>query len=198
VNSSSVASALENLITSNPLTIVATLSKVATRNRLYYKKTAYNWLNFCTEMPPCLDKQNRPIPHTQFDKLYFRDQASRDLAFLFLNGKLAFLFWFIVGDDFHLAHWMFDSFPVNLDAMSQQVRQQLSRSVDSLESAMREAVSFKQNAGKRVGNYNLARCRHVTDKSDAIFLEHLGLTDLAEEFELFYSAAVRTDFEIED
>ena len=31
---------------------------------------------------------------------------------------------------------------------------------------MNKNLVFKLNAGKNIGNYNLARCRHVTDKSD--------------------------------
>ena len=60
---------------------------------------------------------------------------------------------------------------------------------------MTENVVFKLNAGKNIGNYNLARCRHVTDKVDKVWLEALGLSDLWDEIELEHSTVVRTSFE---
>ncbi len=40
---------------------------------LYYKKTAYNWLNFCKQMPPCYDESGNSIDHTQYGNLYFEN-----------------------------------------------------------------------------------------------------------------------------
>ena len=55
---------------------------------------------------------------------------------------------------------------------------------------------FKLNAGKNIGNYNLAKMSaHVTDKIDKIWLEALGLSDLWEEVELEHALVVRTSFE---
>ena len=59
---------------------------------------------------------------------------------------------------------------------------------------MAEAVQFKQNAGKRVGNYNLAKCRNITDVSDRLFCEALEISDVWEDIELYYVQTVRTDF----
>jgi len=59
---------------------------------------------------------------------------------------------------------------------------------------MKDATSFKLNAGKRVGNYNLARCRHVTDESDRLLVRLFGFEDVWEDIELLYTQLVRTDF----
>ena len=69
------------------------------------------------------------------------------------------------------------------------------RTYTRLKKYMEENVVFKLNAGKNIGNYNLARCRHVTDRIDKVWLEALGLSDLWEEIELEYSLVVRTSFE---
>lgn len=69
--------------------------------------------------------------------------------------------------------------------------------VPSLQSAMVENVTFKRNASKNIGNYNLARCRDVTDKADRLWLEAAGLTDLWEDIELEHSLVVRTSFDKE-
>ena len=59
---------------------------------------------------------------------------------------------------------------------------------------MKKATTFKLNAGKRVGNYNLARCRSVTDESDAIFADAFGFDQVWQDIELLYVQCVRTDF----
>jgi hypothetical protein len=66
--------------------------------------------------------------------------------------------------------------------------------VPELESAMLENVQYKLNAGKRVGNYNLARCREITDRSDRIIASAIGFEDLWDDIELYYYQTVRTDF----
>jgi hypothetical protein len=115
------------------------------------------------------------------------------LAFLLLNGKLMLAFWAIVGDDFDVTRWMFADFPIDLAAIPHSTAARLLAIVEGLEAAMDVNLSFKQNAGKRVGNYNLARCRAVTDRSDQIFVAHLGLEDAWPEIELLYDQIVKTN-----
>ena len=63
---------------------------------------------------------------------------------------------------------------------------------------MDKNLVFKLNAGKRIGNFNLAKCRNVTDKSDKILLESVGLTRLWGEIELEHAMVVRTSFKDEE
>ena len=73
-------------------------------------------------------------------------------------------------------------------------RSKLLTLVPILEKAMEQATQFKLNAGRRVGNYNLAKCRNVTDKSDHIFSEALGLLSVWDDIELYCTQVVKTDF----
>ena len=85
-------------------------------------------------------------------------------------------------------------FPFDLERLPKSFTIELLRNFPRLEAAMTEAVQFKQNAGKRVGNYNLAKCRNVTDVSDRLFCEALEISDVWEDIELYYVQTVRTDF----
>ena len=186
---------LESRLNVDQRGLKAIFSPRVSKYPLFFKKTAYNWLNFCKVLPPCYDESGKLIPHTQFDSVYFDDSQTRDVAFLFLNGKLCFTFWAVVGDDFHVAKWMFADFPLCLTSLPINLVNELLPLATRLEQAMEKATTFKLNAGKKVGNYNLARCRGVTDLSDHIFAKHLGCLDLWEEVELFYGNLVRTDFD---
>ena len=110
------------------------------------------------------------------------------------NGKLTFCFWAAVGDDFDVTASNFSDFPLDLAALPAETRQALLRTVPRLERAMSKAVQFKRNAGKNVGNYNLALCRDVTDVTDRLFLDAVNANNLWDEIELYYTQCVRTDF----
>ena len=172
----------------------AATSKTPTKHVLHFKQTAYNWLNFCCVLPPCFDADGVPTPQTKFGRLYFPTQQASKLAMSLANGKLVFCFWAAVGDDFDVTAWNFADFPIDLDALPSKTEQALLRQTKRLEAAMKGAVQFKRNAGKRVGNYNLARCRRITDASDRLFLDALDAGHLWDEVELYYAQTVRTDF----
>jgi hypothetical protein len=169
-----------------------------TKHVLHFKKTAYNWLTFCRKLPPCYGRDGKLIPHTKFGTACFADTTSRDVAYALLNGKLQLAFWIAVGDDFDLTQWMFADFPLDVSKLSAAVVQSILAKVDELETAMEAATSFKLNAGKRVGNYNVARCRGVTDLIDRAVGEAVGFGDVMEDIELLYAQVVRTDFGDDD
>ncbi len=104
------------------------------------------------------------------------------------------IFWFIIADDFDVTRWNFTDFPADLSKLSPKHRDALLAIAPKLEKAMENAVQFKLNAGRRVGNYNLAKCRDVTDQSDAILAEALGFQNAWDEIELYYAQTMKTDF----
>lgn len=116
------------------------------------------------------------------------------LAYLLANGKLMYIYWLIVADDFHVTNWNFGEFPVDFSRLSSAQRIILADISTKLESTMIDALQFKLNAGRRIGNYNLAKCRHITDQSDCIFTTALGFENVRDDIELYYAQTVKTDF----
>jgi hypothetical protein len=171
---------------------IATVARV-TPHVVHFKKTAYNWLNFCRKLPPCYEG-TRLVSHTKFGDIYFPDADSSQLAMLLGDGKLMLMFWFAIGDDFDVTRWNFADFPADFDTLKSEQKLHLLSIVPELEAAMDRAVQFKLNAGRRVGNYNLARCRHVTDRTDAIFATAWNFESVWDDIELYYSQTVKTDF----
>ena len=188
-----LASAFERALAASTHTLDTSTSSRATGHVLHFKKSAYNWLNFCRAIPPCFQGDRR-VEHTKFGELYFSDEATCQLALLLANGKLMMIFWFAIADDFDVTRWNFADFPADLSKITMDQRERLLALVPQLEEAMRSAVQFKLNAGRRVGNYNLARCRDVTDRSDSIFAEALGFADVWDDIELYYVQTMKTDF----
>ncbi|MCY3799978.1 MAG: Eco57I restriction-modification methylase domain-containing protein [Chloroflexi bacterium] len=164
---------------------------------LHFKQTAYNWLTFCLDLPPAYGLDGSSIPQSQYGTMNFRDEESRDISLLLANGKLMLAWWFGIGDDFHCTRKAIGTIPFGPGQLSASQRRDLNALVPELNQAMIDNLVFKLNARKNIGNYNLARCRHVTDEIDKIFLSSLGLRHLWEEIELEHALVVRTSFDNE-
>jgi hypothetical protein len=195
LNTPRLAAAFEQLLQSTTRTFDSFTSPRATKHVLHFKKTAYNWLNFCRTLPPCYDQRGKEVGHTQFGEIYFSSEMRRDLAMLLADGKLMFIYWCAVGDDFHVANWNFGDFPIDLFSFEETSNGSPSKLVAKMETAMTAATQFKLNAGRKVGNYNLAKCRDVTDLSDDLFIKKLQMAATLDDLDLYYSQVVKTDFD---
>lgn len=195
LNTQNLIDAFERYLSPAARTIESSLSRRATGYTLNFKKTAYNWLSFAHDEAPCFDTTGERVPQTKYGAIHFAGSEDRDLAFLLLNGKIQFSFWVAIGDDFDVTKWMFADLPFGLDRLQPDVRKQLKVIIPELKAVVEEAVQYKLNAGKRVGNYNLAKCRTVTDKSDLVLAKSLGIDYVWDEIELLYVQTVKTSFE---
>ena len=184
----------ESLLEGSSYRLENELTQAGQGHYLHFKQTAYNWLTFCVDQPPVYGLDNKLLPQTKYGTVRFQDSGDRDLAMLLTNGKLLFVWWVAIGDDFDLTQNGFASAPLGPSQLSKHQRDQLITLLPDLEGAMNDNTVFKLNAGKNIGNYNLAKCRHVTDKSDKIWLEALGLRELWDEIELEHARVVRTTY----
>lgn len=115
---------------------------------------------------------------------------------MILNGRLLLLWWIVVGDSFHLTKGHFQDAPFGPQQLTADQKRSVVSLLPMLSAAMKENTIYNLNAGKLIGNYNLALCREITDQSDKIVLDALGLRDLWDDIELEYSLVVRTDFAV--
>ena len=161
---------------------------------LHFKQTAYNWLTLCVEMPPAYGARG-PVSQTKYGTVHFLKEEERDLSLILANGLLMFAWWVAIGDDFDVTRGNFASVPLGPRQLSAEDRRSVLALRPDLEQAMTDNLVFKRNAGKNIGNYNLARCRHVTDRADRTWLAALGLEHLWEDLRLETALVVRTSFD---
>ena len=65
--------------------------------------------------------------------------------------------------------------------------------VSRLEAELLSNVVYKLNAGKKIGNFDLSVCRHITDQFDRRLCAEFEEPDLVmEELELLYHQTIRT------
>jgi hypothetical protein len=162
-----------------------------------FKKIALYYLSVYVNEPPAWDMQGNRVPHTATGSLAFSTVTNRDLAFVVLAGRLGFWWWSTVGDDFNVTAQMFESFPVSIDEL-QPIKTDLVRIAQQLKREQLLHPLVTKKAGKWNGNFDMSRCRHITDKSDRMILAQLGLSDYWTHLLLSDSELVKSTDEISD
>lgn len=168
------------------------LSRRSTNFPIYFKKIGYNWISFGEFIPPAYSPTGKPIEQNEFGVAYFNSRSEREIALLFLNGRIAFAYWILVGDDFHLTKGNFAEIPFDFSKISKDVKNELSQLAVKLTNQMKDSIVFMTMHGKRLGNFNATLYRSITEKSDQIFANELGLAPVWDEIELLHSQIVRT------
>lgn len=193
VGSRRLLGTLETLL-GNSYRFRSAVARTLGSHELHFSKIGYNWLTFCVDKPPVMGKNGQPLEQTQYGTMRFNDRDRRDAAMMFLNGRLLFLWWIAVGDSFHLNKGDFQSAPFGPKQLGTEQRRAVLSLLPGLSAAMEENTIYNWNAGKRIGNYNLAVCRDITDYADKTLLDALGHPDLWDDIELEYSRVVRKEF----
>ena len=171
-------------------TVASLLERRRTKFPLYFKQSAYNWVAFSREPPPAYNAFGVEIEQSMLGTVYAASEGDRALLISLLNSATYFSYWLAVGDDFHLTKGNFESFPRIWPSGENNV---LTIASD-VQAALLRSLTFKLNAGKRVGNFNTARCRSVTDLADNVIAGLLG-HEVGEDIKLYIANTVKTDFD---
>ena len=193
LSSTRLLRAFSTRLEQEPYRLEREVVKNHTGHSLHFKRTAYNWLTVCKILPPAFGKSGEPVKHTKYGPIAFPSPATRDLVMGLANTKLMFLWWMTIGDDFDVTRNNLLSAPFGPNSLSPKQQNRILERLPALQEAMAANVDFKLNAGKQIGNYNLRRCRHITDEIDRLLLEALDLSHLRDEIDLEHSLFVRTD-----
>jgi hypothetical protein len=144
---------------------------------LGFKQTALYYLSVFIDEPPSWDMDGNRIPQTQVANLAFANERDRDLAFILLAGRLGVWWWSATGDDFHVTGGLLKAFPVSLEEITPIADSLLALAADLRVEQQRHPLATKY-AGKEMGNYDMSRCRHITDQADQLVLDLFGIGDL--------------------
>lgn len=126
---------------------------------------------------PAWNDAGKRVPQTKMGILRFSSEQDRDVAFAILAGRIALWWWGATGDDFDVTAQLLKAFPVSPASISQEVRDTLAALAAELRLAQIEVPVVTRYAGNEMGNYDMSRLRHITDKSDRLILEALELAE---------------------
>lgn len=141
--------------------------------KVFFRKTAYNWLSVTHSPAPCYDAKGRLIADSEAGCFDVENAKMRDALILLLSGKLLFARWAVLGDDFHLTLSDLLEFRFPLERLTETELKSIASLAKKFQKEIKNHVQFKLNAGKRIGNYNTSKLWHLTNISDEIFIKHL-------------------------
>ena len=142
-----------------------------------FKKNALYYLSVYVDEPPVKTPDGTFIPQRMAGVLHFEDETSRDIAFTMLAGRLAFWWWGITGDDLNVTKGTLLAFPVAVKDL-ELVGGELASLGKTLREEQARHLTFVKYRDNLTGNYDLSKCRHVTDEADKLILRTLGLGHL--------------------
>lgn len=94
-----------------------------------------------------------------------------------LSYSLVGSLWGATGDDFHVTHNLLMSFPISVQRV-QPAWRELTKLASGLRAEQPKHPIVTLYAGKEMGNYDMSRCRQLTDAADLLVLKTLGLERL--------------------
>ena len=165
---------------------------------LGFRKIALYMLGVYTEAPPTVDPYTRRPVTTlanQSGWLWFGEETQRDLALVMLAGRWGYLWWLMVGDEFHVTRGVLESFPggvghwaglfsgysvVPSTASDTRLVEELLDLSQELKRRMPEHMTWTRYNKLEVARYNMLNLRYLTDKADLLLAKLWGVEDAYE------------------
>jgi hypothetical protein len=143
---------------------------------LGFSPSARNFISVFDDPPPCVDDQSLAALQSSDQgalALAAKDQIAP--AFAIAVGEAFFSHWLTWGDGFHLTSGNVASFVESLERVPKPHLESLSSLGRCLLHRRHEALAFKRNAGKYVGNFNYRGHAWLTRRADLVLLAGLGV-----------------------
>ena len=106
-----------------------------------------------------------------------------------VTSKLMFIWWIFTADMFNVKSTTFTSFPLKLSDVSPKaysLLDQIGRELNDHLAVPGDHLLWTPFAGEWYGNYDLTRCRYITDRADAVLLDELDLGGAEQAIEVEY------------
>lgn len=145
----------------------------SSKNKLYYKQSAYNWIAVSEKPAPCYDSKGRKISQSKVGSIEIAESKLAQFSLLFLSGKLFFCRWLTFGDEFDVTKDDLVQAIVPFEDLNLSDKQKLVTLYKAFMKTSNLTIQYKTNAGKKVGTYNTSKQWNITDDSDKIFLKYL-------------------------
>ena len=131
---------------------------------------------FLTE-PPCWTRTNslpgNRVSQTAIEWFHFDTELHQNASYLIFAGRLGHWLWTTIGDAFHVTGGVLKWFPCDLDRLI-PISSQLKNLAESLNQAQIDSPMVDLNQ-RYVGGYDLGKCRDITDESDQLIMDQLGV-----------------------
>lgn len=143
-------------------------------NIVGFKNIALYYISSFLEAPPTWSLDGEILSHTEISELTFDTEEDKLIAFGITAGRIAGWWWGALGDDFHVTGGLLYSIPIDPKKIVKN-RKKIISLVRKLEKDQKKNPLVTKYKGKLMGNYDMSRCRNVTDEIDQLILDEFGL-----------------------
>jgi hypothetical protein len=141
-----------------------------------YKDIALYYISAFLEEPPTWSLEGEIIKQTKVSEITFDTEDLGLIAFGIVSGRLAGWWWGANGDDFDVTKGLLYSIPID----PRKVVKNKNRIIVLARKLAREQKKHPlvtKYKGKWMGNYDMSRCRGITDEIDKLVLDEFGLLE---------------------
>ncbi len=143
---------------------------------LGYSQVCRNFISVFLQDPPCLDAHSlKELPPSKVGYIFLQNKDVAAAALASLAGEMYFWYWLTRGDGFDVTKWIVSDFLVMLNSVPASFFDLLARLGHQLHKRRFEALVFKKNAGRYVGNFNYSPLFPITRRADLLLLASLSL-----------------------
>jgi hypothetical protein len=144
--------------------------------RVGFSQAARNFISVFREDPPCLDATSlKSVAASKIGELKFSNEDAAFAALASLLGETYFQYWLVQGDGFDVTSWVLKDFLVCLNYLNAAQFLDIVDLGKILHARRHQALAFKKNAGKYVGNYNYRVLHEITRRADLTLMMALGI-----------------------
>ncbi len=148
--------------------------------RVGFSQAARNFISIFREDPPCLDASSlRRVAASEIGDLQFSSDDAAFAVIASLIGENYFHYWLVQGDGFHVTGWVLRDYIACLNYINSDTFGNLVGLGKILHNRRHEALAFKKNAGKYVGNFNYRSLHEITRRADLVLMAGLGIEPMA-------------------
>jgi hypothetical protein len=135
--------------------------------RVGFSQAARNFVSVFREDPPCLDANSlKSVPASKIGDLMLANDGAAFASLAALLGECYFHYWLVQGDGFDVTGWVLKDYLKCVNYISPETFSILVDIGRILHSRRHEALAFKKNAGKYVGNFNYRALHDITRRAD--------------------------------
>jgi len=158
--------------TNNPVDFVTRSPKF----QMGFSQAARNFVSVFLNTPPCLDEKSlKAIEPSKIGYVDLENEQMAQASLAVLAGELYLWYWLVRGDGFDVTSWIVKGFIKVLPTLDENTLNLLSKLGSLLDARRFEALAFKKNAGKYVGNFNYKKLYFITRRADLLLLAALDI-----------------------
>ena len=172
------------------------LIRSKTSHTMYFHNAPRYWIRAMSFAPYFWNKRDGEKISTQVKPLYLSAELDRSVVVSVLNSSLFYWWYVILSDCRHLNLREVSGFPIGIDKMEVEIKQNLSQISTNLMTDLKCRAQRKETYYKTTGRvvYDEFYPRHsksIIDKIDCVLAKHYGFTDEELDFIINYDIKYR-------